>query len=257
MAAIDDQRTRAAVTPAAQAQAASVPPAVQRRRRRLAALALVVGLPAAWGLWWEPASLTARSADLPLPHWPRALDGMRVAVVSDLHVGAPYVGLRKLRDVVAAVNAARSDVVVLLGDFVVGNRRTGAEPGARFVEPELIADELRGLRAPLGPPPLRHRRRRDQRTAGPLPGAARGCRADPPRSAVRQAPRHLGPCSSASIDRCPSPELRLVDHLDAERLGLLGLAAGVLADHHEGGLLGHAAGDAGAGGLGGGNRAFA
>ena len=93
----------------------------------------------------EPARLVVREAEVRLPRWPAALGGLRVAVLSDLHAGAPHLGARKRAEIVARTNAAHPDLVVLLGDYVVGT-----EAGARFVEPEVFARELGGLRAPLG-----------------------------------------------------------------------------------------------------------
>ena len=93
----------------------------------------------------EPARLLVRDARVRLPGWPVALAGLRVAVLSDLHAGAPHLGARKRREIVERTNASRPDLVVLLGDYVVGG-----EAGARFVEPEVLARELGGLRAPLG-----------------------------------------------------------------------------------------------------------
>lgn len=93
----------------------------------------------------EPARLVVRDVEVRLPGWPTALHGLRVAVLSDLHAGAPHLGADRRREIVARTNAARPQLVVLLGDYVVGG-----EPGSRFVEPEVLARELADLRAPLG-----------------------------------------------------------------------------------------------------------
>ena len=65
--------------------------------------------------------------------------------MSDLHVGSPFRSLSTLKEVIAATNAEKPDLVVLLGDFVIHD-----VVGGRFVSPEPIADELAGLRARLG-----------------------------------------------------------------------------------------------------------
>ncbi len=52
-----------------------------------------------------------------LPHWPRALDGLRVAHLSDIHVGGAM-NRQRLREVVALTNAARPDLIVHTGDFL-------------------------------------------------------------------------------------------------------------------------------------------
>ncbi len=70
---------------------------------------------------------------------------MRVALLSDLHVGSPHNGLDKLDEVVKRTNAARPDLILILGDLVIHEI-----PGGRFVPPEEIAPVLGRLRAPLG-----------------------------------------------------------------------------------------------------------
>lgn len=96
---------------------------------------------AAWSLI-EPARLKLRRIDVPLEAWPEALDGLTVAVVSDLHTGAPHVNVER---VVAKVNAARPDLIALVGDY--------ADPSVPFgkpVAPEDVAEALGRLHAPLG-----------------------------------------------------------------------------------------------------------
>ena len=52
-----------------------------------------------------------------LPHWPAALDGLRVAHLSDIHVGGGM-DRERLARVVALTNAAKPDLVVHTGDFL-------------------------------------------------------------------------------------------------------------------------------------------
>lgn len=110
-------------------------------------MALLVApfLMAVWAFGIEPGMLVVRHLRMELPGWK---SGLRIAVLSDLHIGSPHVGLDKLRTIVEKTNAERPDLVVLLGDFVTGGpngRRAGG-----FVEPERIAAELKNLHAPLG-----------------------------------------------------------------------------------------------------------
>ncbi len=60
--------------------------------------------------------------DLVLPAWPTALDGLRVAHLSDIHVGGEMDGPKLLR-VAALTNAAKPDIVLHTGDFLT--HRTG------------------------------------------------------------------------------------------------------------------------------------
>ncbi len=55
--------------------------------------------------------------EIELPHWPAALDGLRIAHLSDIHVGGGM-DRERLARVVALTNAARPDVVVHTGDFL-------------------------------------------------------------------------------------------------------------------------------------------
>jgi len=55
--------------------------------------------------------------EIRLPHWPRGLDGLRIAHLSDIHVGGAM-DLPRLLRVAALTNAARPDLVVHTGDFL-------------------------------------------------------------------------------------------------------------------------------------------
>jgi uncharacterized protein len=115
------------------------------RRRILAVGALVVLALATWAIVIEPARIRVRPIQIKLESWPAALAGLRIAVLGDIHAGAPHVSPAKLRAIVEDVNAAQPDVVVLLGDYVIHGI-----VGGHFVEPEVTAEILGGLRAPGG-----------------------------------------------------------------------------------------------------------
>lgn len=100
---------------------------------------------AAWTFWFEPASLKVREHSLEISRWPRSLDGLRVAVLADLHVGSPFNGVNKLQKIVAATNAAKPDLIVIPGDFVIQKVLGGTQ-----VSPEEIVPHLARLAAPLG-----------------------------------------------------------------------------------------------------------
>ena len=115
-----------------------------RKRRLLTASAGLAALLAVWAIAIEPGRVRVRARDIALPAAP-ALRGLRIAALGDIHTGAPHIDPAKLRAIVADVNAARPDVVVLLGDYVIHGI-----VGGRFVEPEETAAILGGLRAPGG-----------------------------------------------------------------------------------------------------------
>jgi len=101
---------------------------------------VILGL---WAFWLEPASLTVAENDLSLG-WPGERS-LRVAVLTDLHVGSPLNGMAKLHSTVDRTNAAQPDVICILGDLVIQGVL-----GGRFVPPEEIVIELARLRAAAG-----------------------------------------------------------------------------------------------------------
>jgi uncharacterized protein len=118
------------------------------RARRIARRLLILIFPAAailalWAFWWEPRQLVMRERSISPPCWTGPT--LRIAIASDLHIGAPGVGVEKLDALVSRINSARPDLVVLLGDYVIQGVR-----GGQFVTPETIARHLRPLNAPLG-----------------------------------------------------------------------------------------------------------
>src|SRR5437868_4630518 len=92
----------------------------------LGCVAVALGL---WAFWLEPASLTLVEQPLDLP-WP-APRPLRVAVLTDLHVGSPFNNLAKLHATVAMTNAVNPDLICILGDLVIQGVLAG-----RFVPPE-------------------------------------------------------------------------------------------------------------------------
>ncbi len=106
---------------------------------------LAVAACLAWAFAVEPGRLRVNEQKLTLDHWPVALDGLRVAAISDIHLGAPHVDARALDRVVRETNAARPDVIALLGDYGIRGVL-----GGRHVSPGVLSDHLRGLHAPLG-----------------------------------------------------------------------------------------------------------
>lgn len=80
------------------------------------------------------------------PDWPRGLS-LRLAVLTDFHVCDPWFRLERLEGVVARTNALDADAVLLLGDFVLGQRMGYV---SRPIAHKDWARVLAGLKAPLG-----------------------------------------------------------------------------------------------------------
>jgi uncharacterized protein len=98
-----------------------------------------------WAVIVEPGQLVVRETRVLSPRWPAGRPPLRVAVLTDLHVGSFRNGLDRLDEVVARTNAKKPDLVVVLGDLVIHDVLLG-----RFVDPETTAARLGGLRAPYG-----------------------------------------------------------------------------------------------------------
>lgn len=80
-----------------------------------------------------------------LPRWPAGVAAVRVALLSDIHIGSPATTPARLEHVVAQVNALHPDLVVIAGDFVAGHDR---DAGRRYAP--MLRRPLANLRAPLG-----------------------------------------------------------------------------------------------------------
>jgi predicted MPP superfamily phosphohydrolase len=112
------------------------------------ALALIALLGVCIGLYAvviEPSRLVVNQYELAIPNWPSALSGLRVALISDTHIGSPFWDLARLRELVTRVNEQQADLVLLAGDY-----QTNGVLGGKFVAIEPIAAEFAKLHAPLG-----------------------------------------------------------------------------------------------------------
>lgn len=98
----------------------------------------------AWAFFIEPAlRLRVKRHRITRDDWTAA--PLRIAAIADLHVGEPYVGLKRIEKIVARTNALKPDLIVLLGDYAAGHRF--------ITRPVKIADAapiLGRLQAPLG-----------------------------------------------------------------------------------------------------------
>lgn len=122
---------RYAATGAAQlrdwlASAEDPPPDPERRRfvARAAAGATLAVVATAAGAGVRRAAGPAEIAEVQvrLPRLPRALDGLTIVQITDLHVG-PTIRHREVDRVVEQANALRPDVVAITGDLVDGTVR--------------------------------------------------------------------------------------------------------------------------------------
>ncbi|KMO40950.1 metallophosphoesterase [Methylobacterium tarhaniae] len=80
----------------------------------------------------------------PAAPWPAGLT-LRIAVLTDIHACDPWMSVARIAGIVEATNALQADLVVLVGDFVAGQRYV-----TRYVPAAEWAPVLGRLTAPLG-----------------------------------------------------------------------------------------------------------
>ncbi|MEO1204998.1 MAG: metallophosphoesterase [Pseudomonadota bacterium] len=100
----------------------------------------------------EPYRLNVTRYAITPDGWPSGLR-LRLAVVADLHVCEPFLGLSRLAQIVARTNALNPDVVLLPGDFAPSlrmKRFANWVPGGRVLPHDEWVGVLAGLQAPLG-----------------------------------------------------------------------------------------------------------
>ena len=127
------------------AQWGRVPRWPKRLRVAFAAIVLFLAGVAFWAFLIEPRRLVTHQETIQIDNWPRSLDGLRIAVLSDLHVDNWSVTDKKLRTIVERTNQLQPDLIVILGDYMSSNGWV-----TRRVEPEVFGAVLKDLHAPLG-----------------------------------------------------------------------------------------------------------
>ena len=125
-------------------QAASEAQPFSLSRRRFvqtvsAAAGAVPFAAAAYGFAFERLNYQIRRVDLPVGGLPLALNGLRIAQLSDIHIGS-YMSAPEIRRAVDMANDLGGDLAVVTGDFLTG-------PGDPI---EACIAELSRLHAPLG-----------------------------------------------------------------------------------------------------------
>jgi predicted MPP superfamily phosphohydrolase len=98
-----------------------------------------------WAFLIEPNRLVVREQTIQLDDWPGELNGLRIAVLSDIHAGGWFIDDKKLRTIVQRTNQLQPDLIVILGDYISGDGRTSER-----IEPEVFGAILKDLHAPFG-----------------------------------------------------------------------------------------------------------
>ena len=117
----------------------------KRVRIALATIPLLIAFFFFWGIWIGPNRLVVYQEVVTIEKWPKELDGLKIAVLSDIHAGSWCIDDKKLHLIVERTNQLQPDLVVILGDYMTGNGTF-----RQRVDPEVFAPVLRNLSAPLG-----------------------------------------------------------------------------------------------------------
>lgn len=115
------------------------------RRALIGTLAVAGAAAGLYGFGIEPAfRLRVQRHAVQPAGWPRGLT-LRIAMIADPHLGAPYMPLDRFAEIVETANRLQPDLTVMLGDY---------PPGHVFVTRQVSMDDFArvaaGLSAPLG-----------------------------------------------------------------------------------------------------------
>lgn len=117
----------------------------KRLRVTLDAIILLLALLAFWGFFIEPNRLIVREETIAIENWPREMDGLKIAVISDIHAGGSFIDDKKLRLIVERTNQLHPELILILGDYMSSNGWI-----SRRVEPEVFGAVLKNFSAPYG-----------------------------------------------------------------------------------------------------------
>ncbi len=99
----------------------------------------------AYAFFVEPAvRLRVKRHSVAHPDWPDDRP-LRIAIITDIHMGEPFVTRDRLRRIVARTNSLGADLTVVLGDLIAGHHFVSAK-----VPVADTAAILKDLSAPLG-----------------------------------------------------------------------------------------------------------
>jgi predicted MPP superfamily phosphohydrolase len=106
---------------------------------------------AGYAFFVEPNRLLVNDYQVRIPGSGEALNGLKVAVISDLHGGASFIDEEKLKHVADTVNSTNPDLVLILGDFVSQHATADEVTGGPLkMEVSTIAESIKGIQAKYG-----------------------------------------------------------------------------------------------------------
>ncbi|HRI03132.1 MAG TPA: metallophosphoesterase [Pyrinomonadaceae bacterium] len=103
-----------------------------------------------YGYFIEPNRLVVRHEEIKIKRWDPAFDGIRIALIGDVHGGSNSVTAEKLRLIVEKTNAENPDLIILLGDYVSQTGYGAINDRPLKMPIEEVAENLNGLKAKYG-----------------------------------------------------------------------------------------------------------
>jgi len=91
----------------------------------LAALALGI---TGYSVWVKPEQFSIETVHLKLPRLPHAFSGLRIAQISDIHMGS-WMNLDRFQQVADLILAQEPDLLLITGDFLFGHNFNEASRG--------------------------------------------------------------------------------------------------------------------------------
>lgn len=99
----------------------------------------------------EPSRLVVNHSTIDIKDWTPEFDGLKIALLSDIHGGSNYVTEEKLRSIVKLTNDQQPDLIVMLGDYVSEVEEDNPARNRELKMPvATIVQNLKGLNAALG-----------------------------------------------------------------------------------------------------------
>lgn len=92
----------------------------------------------------EPNVFLSNTRQLDIPNWNKDLNGFKVALISDVHLGTRFVDMKKLNEIVNVTNKNNPDLVVICGDL---DAKAIAKKNYSTTE---VANSLKNLKAKYG-----------------------------------------------------------------------------------------------------------